>query len=319
MTQNDSFKPEKVMMSGASGMLGSALRETLRGSGAEVIQLVRREPAHSGEMHWKGKGQLDDEKFRKGLRAAIHLSGANLSAHRWTDAYRREIRESRVETTRTLAEGLARMRQPPAVLLAASAVGIYGDRGDEMLTETSEPGKGFLAEVCREWEAAAQAAVEVGIRVVHLRFGVVLGAGAGALAKMLPIFRLGLGGRLGSGQQWMSWIGIEDAVAAVRFLIDADGIMGAVNVTAPHPVTNREFTRALAKALRRPAMLPAPAFALRLAMGPMADEALLASTRAVPTRLMEAGFRFAQPTVEEALLSQVSKGRRPGAPVDLAK
>ena len=156
MTQNDSFKPEKVMMSGASGMLGSALRETLRGSGAEVIQLVRREPAHSGEMHWKGKGQLDDEKFRKGLTAAIHLSGANLSAHRWTDAYRREIAASRVEIDAdVLAEGLARMRQPPAVLLAASAVGIYGDRGDEMLTETSEPGNGFLAEVCREWEAAA--------------------------------------------------------------------------------------------------------------------------------------------------------------------
>jgi uncharacterized protein (TIGR01777 family) len=300
-------------------MLGSALRESLRGSGAEVIQLVRRQPAHSSEMRWDGKGVQNDEKFREGLTAAIHLSGANVSAHRWTRGYRREIRESRVDSTRILAEALARMRRAPPVLMAASAVGIYGDRGDEVLTEASDPGDGFLADVCREWEAAAQPAVEAGIRVVHLRFGVVLNAGGGALGKMMPIFRLGLGGRLGSGQQWMSWIGIDDAVAAVRFLMSADGIVGAVNVTAPHPVTNAEFARAMGKALRRPAVLPAPAFALRLAMGPMADEALLASTRAVPVRLIQAGFRFAQPTVEEALVSQVSKGRRPGAPVDARK
>lgn len=294
-------------------MLGSALRESLRGSGAEVIQLVRREPAHSGEMRWDAeKGTVHDEKFSQGLTVAIHLSGANLSAHRWTESYRREIRESRVGSTGALASGLARMRRPPAVLLAASAVGIYGDRGDEVLTEASEPGDGFLAEVCREWEAATLPAIEAGIRVVHLRFGVVLGAGAGALGKMLPVFRLGLGGRLGSGRQWMSWIGIQDAVSAVRFLMSADGVAGAVNVTASNPVTNAEFTHGLGNALRRPAVLPAPAFALRLAIGPMADEALLASTRAVPQRLMEAGFRFAQPTVEEALAAAVREWRRLG-------
>jgi len=287
-------------------MLGSALGETLR-AGAEVLQLVRRKPAQTGEMRWDGNRFEDDEKFRKRLAAAVHLSGANLAAHRWTAAYRREIRSSRVVSTRALATALAGLEQPPAVLLVASAVGIYGDRGDEVLTEASASGSGFLAELCGEWEAAAQPAVDAGIRVVHLRFGVVLGAGAGALGKMQGLFRLGLGGRLGSGRQWMSWIAIEDAVAAMRFAMESPEISGAVNVTSPHPVTNAEFTRELGRALHRPAVLPAPAFALRLAVGPMADEALLVSIRAVPERLMAAGFRFAQPTVGETLAAALRK------------
>jgi hypothetical protein len=288
-------------------MLGSALGETLREDGAKVIQLVRREPNHSCEMRWEGKGNINDEKFREGLTAAIHLSGANVAAHRWTPAYRREIRASRVESTEALARALARMQRPPAVLLSASAVGIYGDRGDVELTEASPAGAGFLAEVCREWEAATQPAAEAGIRVVHLRFGVALSAGAGALGKMTPLFRLGLGGRLGNGRQWMSWIAIEDLAGAVRFLLRSPGINGAVNITSPNPVTNAEFTRALGRVLRRPAVLPAPAFALRLAMGPVADGALLASQRAVPQRLLEAGFRFAQPTLEGALAAALRK------------
>ena len=283
-------------------MLGSALLGKLRAEGAEVIQLVRRQPSHCGEMQWRAGESIEfDENLQEGIKAAVHLSGANLATHRWTEAYRREIRASRVETTRGLATALARLRKPPEVMLVASAVGIYGDRGDEVLTEISAPGVGFLAEVCREWEGAPQPALEAGIRVVHMRFGVVLGAGAGALGKMLPIFRLGLGGRLGSGRQWMSWVGIEDLVAAVRFLMQSTEISGAVKVTAPNPVTNAEFTQALGRALRRPAVLPAPAFALRMAMGMMADEALLASARVVPRRLMDAGFQFAQPAIEQVL------------------
>jgi uncharacterized protein (TIGR01777 family) len=285
-------------------MLGSALRKALLAEGAEIVQLVRREPTHSGEMHWnpaKSAGGGEKAQLPGGLSAAIHLSGANVAAKRWTAAYRREIAASRVGSTRALATVLAGLRQPPEVLLVASATGIYGDRGDEVLTEVSGPGSGFLADLCCAWEEAARPAVEAGLSVVHMRFGVVLSGEAGALGKMAPLFRMGLGGRLGSGQQWMSWIGIEDAVAAMRFLLRAPEMVGAVNLTAPNPVTNAEFTRAMGRALHRPAVLPAPAFALRLALGQMADEALLASARVVPRRLMQAGFRFAQPTIDSVL------------------
>lgn len=208
---------------------------------------------------------------------------------------------SRVESTRSLANSLANLCQPPQALLVASATGIYGDRGDEVLDECSGPGKGFLADLCREWEGAAQAAVKAGIRVVHLRLGVVVGPGAGALGKMLPIFRLGLGGRLGSGRQWMSWISLTDAVAAILFALETPSLRGPVNLSSPQPVTNAEFTRALGMAVHRPAFLPAPALALRLALGQMADEALLASARAVPTRLTDSGFRFMHPAINGAL------------------
>jgi len=237
----------------------------------------------------------------EGCAAAVHLSGASVAGQRWTAAYRREMMASRVDSTRALATLLAGLRTPPRALLVASAVGYYGDRGDQLLDETSLPGEGFLADLCRQWEAAAQPAVEAGIRVVHLRFGVVLGPGPGALARMLPIFRLGLGGRLGSGRQWMSWISVEDAMRALLFALETPSLAGPVNLTAPSPVTNAEFTRLLARQLRRPSFLPVPAFALRLALGQMADEALLASTRAVPSRLLVAGFRFAHPTVDKAL------------------
>jgi hypothetical protein len=199
------------------------------------------------------------------------------------------------------------------VLLAASASGVYGSRRDEILDERSGPGKGFLAELCKDWEAAAQPAADSGIRVAHLRFGVVLGRGDGALGKLLPLFRLGLGGRIGSGSQWMSWVGLADAVAASLFVMDTAAISGPVNVTAPEPVTNADFTRAIAKAVHRPAILPVPAFALRLALGEMADETVLASARAVPAKLIEAGFRFVYPTIEAALAAALrpsSQGAR---------
>ena len=295
--------PGTILLSGGSGMVGSSVQKALLARGARVLQLVRREPDSAGQLQWKPDAGMPfrDTEPLEGLSAAVHLSGANVAAHRWTPAYKREIWQSRVQSTRALAEALAGLRRRPAVLIVASATGIYGDRGDEILEEGSGAGKGFLADVCSEWELAARPALEAGIRVVHTRFGVILGQGEGALAKMLPLFRLGLGGRLGSGRQWMSWVSLEDVIAAILFALDTAAIAGPVNVTAAEPVTNAEFTRALAKAVHRPAILPAPAFALRLALGEMADEALLASARAVPAKLTEAGFRFACPTIEEAL------------------
>jgi hypothetical protein len=237
----------------------------------------------------------------------IHLSGANLASHRWTPAYKREILESRVQTTQALARLLAGLRRPPRIFLCASAVGIYGNRDAEVLTEKSAPGTGYLAETCVAWEASAQPALDAGIRTVHLRFGVVLTPDDGALAKMLPLFRLGLGGKLGSGEQWMSWISLPDVISAVFHIIDAPQLSGPVNMVAPIPVTNAEFTRTLGLALHRPAIVPAPAFALRLAFGEMADEALLASTRAIPAQLAQSGFRFQHAQLALALESLLSK------------
>jgi uncharacterized protein (TIGR01777 family) len=304
---NMNTAPGKVLLSGASGMLGAALRTALQPRNApvsqQVLQLVRRPPVSSDELQWNPASDkpIAATEPLEGLNAAIHLSGANVAARRWTPAYRREVAASRVDSTHALATMLAGLHRPPQALLVASATGIYGDRGDELLDESSPPGSGFLADVCRAWEAAAQPALEAGIRVVHLRFGVVIGPGAGALAKMLPAFRMGLGGRLGSGRQWMSWIGLADLVAAVLFAQARATLAGPLNLVSPNPVTNAQFTRALAHRLHRPAIMPVPAFALRLAMGQMADEALLASARVVPGKLLEAGFRFTQPTVEEAL------------------
>lgn len=293
----------RILLSGASGMVGSALRAELDSRQVSVTQLVRRVPQTAGELQWNPAAAITiaDTGPIEGLDAAIHLSGANLSARRWTPAYRREMTASRVDSTRALATLLAGLRSPPRAILVASAIGIYGDRGDEVLDESSAPGAGLLADLCRAWEAASAPAVAAGIRVVHLRVGVVLAPGAGALAMMLPIFRLGIGGRLGSGKQWMSWVSLTDLVAAVRFLLESPSLHGAVNVSSPEPVTNAMFTGSLARQLHRPALLAVPAFALRLALGPMADEALLSSARVLPRKLVDAGFRFAQPSIDKAL------------------
>jgi uncharacterized protein len=293
----------RILTSGASGLLGTAIRRALVARQAEIQQLVRRPPANGSEIQWDPTfaSPLADNAPLEALQAAIHLSGANVAAHRWTSAYKRTIISSRVDSTRALATVLAGLSEPPQTLLVASATGIYGDRRDEILDERASPGKGFLADVCRQWEAAAQPAVDRGIRVVHLRFGVVLARKEGALAKLLPLFRLGLGGRLGSGQQWMSWISLADAVAAILFVLDTPELAGPVNLTAPEPVTNADFAHAMARAMHRPAILPAPAFALRLALGEMADETLLSSARAIPAQLTAAGFKFAYPTIDEAL------------------
>ena len=298
----------RVILSGASGMLGAALRNGLAGRHASTLQLVRGPASAEGQLRWDPARPMPASQSGRleGFSAAIHLGGANLAERRWTAAYRREIWASRVDSTRNLAATLAGLRKPPQSLLVASAIGFYGDRGDEALNETSTAGSGFLADLCREWEAAAEPAVKAGIRVVHLRSGVVLGRGHGALDRMLPAFRIGLGGKLGNGQQWMSWISLADEIAAILFAFETMSISGPVNLTSPNPITNAEFTRALGRQLNRPAVLAIPSFALKLALGPMADEALLASTRALPAKLQEAGFEFTHPTIEGALAAALS-------------
>ena len=303
-------KASKILIGGASGVVGTALVRDFHANQIAAVRLVRKpSPENEQEICWSplSSRTIDDPSRLEGFDAVIHLSGANIAAHRWTPAYRGEIAESRVQTTEVLAKLLAVLKNPPHVLLCASATGIYGNRGDEILTESSPPGSGFLAETCIAWEAAAQPAKAAGIRVVHLRFGVALAPEVGALARMLPLFRLGLGGNLGSGRQWMSWISMPDMVKAVSYALDNPGITGPVNIVAPAPVTNAEFTSTLGRALHRPTIVPAPAFALRAALGVMADEVLLASARVVPEQLTEAGFQFQHPRLDSALKTLLGK------------
>ncbi|MGC2160685.1 MAG: TIGR01777 family oxidoreductase [Silvibacterium sp.] len=294
-----------ILISGQSGLIGTSLIRSFSSDRIQPIRLVRRTAETPDEVCWNPDAvePVKDLSRLEDAQAAIHLSGSGLSARRWTEAYKREIAESRVRTTQALVKMLKGLKNPPQSLLCASATGIYGDRGDEILTERSAIGRGFLADTCRAWEAEADRAAEAGIRVVHLRFGVVLASEGGALQQMLPLFRLGLGGRLGSGRQWMSWIALSDLVRAVSHILQADSLAGAVHLVAPIPVTNAGFTRALGAAVHRPAILPAPAFALRAAFGEMADAALLASTRAVPERLAGSGFHFNFPEITGALQS----------------
>lgn len=289
-------------------MLGTAVQRALASRGYPLLQLVRQKPTRQGQIQWDPTTDpaISDTQPFEGARAAIHLSGANVGAHRWTESYKREMAASRVDSTRRLATVLAGLRNPPTTFLVASAIGIYGDRGDEVLDESSSAGDGFLAELCHRWEAAADPARKAGIRVVHMRFAVVLGP-EGALEQMLPPFKLGLGARIGSGRQWMSWIGLEDAVAAVLFALERPEISGPVNVASPNPVTNADFTHALGRQLGRPAFLSAPSFAMRLLFGQMADEALLASIRVQPRKMIETGFQFSQPGLDQALASALSK------------
>jgi uncharacterized protein (TIGR01777 family) len=237
----------------------------------------------------------------EGIDAAIHLAGENIAARRWVAAQKKRIRDSRVQGTRLISVGLAEMKRPPRVLVSASAIGWYGDRGAELLDETSDAGEGFLAGVTRDWEAATRPASDAGIRVVLLRFGLILSRQGGALTKMLTPFKLGGGGRIGDGQQYWSWVSIDDAVGAVRHALITESLSGPVNVVAPEAVTNQEFTRTLGRVLRRPTLMPIPAFAARLALGEMADELLLASARVQPVRLMESGYEFQHGSLEAAL------------------
>lgn len=291
----------RVVIAGASGFLGAALAPALQAQGFQVVRLVRRAPRGPDEVAWDpARGELNPAAL-DGAVAIVNLSGENVGAGRWTEKRRERILRSRVEATRTLVVALNGVARKPGVFLSASAVGYYGDRGDEVLSEMSPIGQGFLPEVCLAWETHAEGAARGGVRTVLLRFGVVLSREGGALARMLPFFRLGLGGRVGTGRQWMSWVGAEDAVGAVLHALRDARCRGPLNVVAPDVVTNAEFARALGRALHRPALLPAPAWALRLAFGRMADEALLASTRAVPERLNTLGYSFRAPQLAAAL------------------
>jgi uncharacterized protein (TIGR01777 family) len=274
----------KVAVTGSTGFVGSALVRALRSAGDEVIAVPR------------GTAEIDDAE------AIVNLAGAPIAV-RWTEHRKREILTSRVEGTRRIVDAIARRSDPPRVLVSASAIGFYGDRGDERLSEESSAGTDFLAGVVRDWEAAAAAAR---VRSVQLRFGIVLGAHGGALAKMLPPFRMGVGGRLGAGKQWMSWISLHDLVHVIRFAIDESSLSGPVNAVAPNPVTNAEFTTALGHVLHRPAVLPVPAVALRAVFGEMAALTMLASQRVEPARLEGDGFRFAHPNLEGALVHELS-------------
>lgn len=290
-----------VVISAASGLAGTAICAELARRGVPIRRLVRRAAdATRGEAAWDpARGTLDPAALA-GAQAVIHLSGEPIAAGRWTTEQKRRIRDSRVASTRLLAERLAGLPSAPPTLVCASAIGFYGARDDETLDEGSAPGTGFLADVCRDWEGAADPARDAGIRVVHLRIGMVLAREGGALVKMLTPFRLGLGGPLGNGRAWMSWIHLDDLVRAACFAIEDGTLSGPVNAVAPAPVTNADFTRALARALHRPALLPAPAFAIRALLGEMGQELLLASTRVLPRRLEAAGFRFAYPSIDKA-------------------
>ena len=290
----------KVLISGATGLIGSALIPVLASGGHEITRLTRS-PASGGDVGWNPEaGEIDASRL-EGHDAVVHLAGENIGVGRWTEEKKRRIMESRSRGTRLLAETVASLPEPPDVMVSASAVGYYGDRGNELLSEESGPGSDFLAEVCKAWEAAADPAREAGVRVVHPRNGVVLSTGGGALARLLPIFKLGGGGRVGSGRQWWSWIAVDDVVGAVVHALTRDSVEGPVNLGSPNPVTNAEFTRVLGKILNRPTIFPLPAPAARLMLGEVADALLLASQRVEPAKLEESGYEFRFPQLEGAL------------------
>jgi len=292
------------VITGSTGLVGSALVPFLETRGHGVTRLLRPSTgvqAKENDVQWDPAATRVDSTALEGRDVVVHLAGDNIASGRWTAAKKARIRDSRVQGTRVLCEAIAKLSQPPKAVLCASAVGFYGDRGEEVLDESSTPGKDFLADVCREWEAAAQPAADGGCRVVHLRIGVVLSPAGGALAKMLLPFKLGAGGKIGSGKQYMSWISIDDLVEVIHHAMVTEDLRGPVNAVSPTPVTNLEFTKSLGKVLSRPTLFPMPAFLARLAFGEMADAALLASTRVEPARLKETGYMFRHPGLAGAL------------------
>ncbi|HEY7679638.1 MAG TPA: TIGR01777 family oxidoreductase [Terriglobia bacterium] len=291
----------EIVVSGSTGLIGAALVPALTAAGHRVVRLVRKSPRPgTSDVFWDpAKAYVDTAKLED-KDAVVHLAGESI-AERWTPQKKIRIHESRGRGTHLLCEALRQLQHPPKVLVNGSAIGYYGDRGDELLREESAPGSGFLADVCREWEASTEPASRRGIRVVHLRTGIVLSTKGGALAKMLLPFRLGAGGKIGSGKQYMSWIAIDDHTAAIQHLIENGAMQGPVNAVAPNPVTNLEFTKTLGRVLSRPTFAPLPAFVVRLAFGQMGEELLLASQRVEPARLRSSGFSFRFPDLETAL------------------
>lgn len=295
----------RIAVTGASGFLGSALVPALRAEGHEVLRLVRRPARTADELQWDPAAGILDPGALTGVDVGLNLAGAGVGDKRWREGYKRVLRTSRVQSTFALSTALANLPTPPRVLLSASAIGYYGDTGATAVDETAPSGDTFLAGVCRDWEAATRPAEDAGVRVVHLRTGLVLDRRGGAAARMLPLVRLGLAGPLGSGRQFWSWITLADEIGAIRFLLDAEDVRGPVNLTAPEPRTNREVTTALARALRRPALLPVPPLALRVVLGEFAGEVLL-SQRVLPRRLLDAGYPFTLPDLDSAARAVVA-------------
>nr|WSX52194.1 TIGR01777 family oxidoreductase [Streptomyces sp. NBC_00974] len=290
----------RIALTGATGLIGSALGRDLRADGHEVVRFVRREPAAPDEARWDPARGYVDPAGLAGCGAVVHLAGAGVGDHRWTDAYKREIRDSRVKGTAAMARAVAAMAEPPEAFVCGSAIGYYGDTGDRAVDESAPAGSGFLPEVCVEWEAAAAPARDAGVRTVFARTGLVVAAEGGAWGKLFPIFKAGIGGRLGNGRQYWSHISMHDEIAALRWLVDHPAMSGPVNLTAPEPLTNREVTAAMGRVLHRPALFAVPAPAMRAVLGEFAQD-VLGSQRVLPARLLESGFVFRYPGIDESI------------------
>jgi uncharacterized protein (TIGR01777 family) len=295
-----------ILITGSTGLVGSNLGRSLSQKGHATTHLVRKKPVSENQVYWDPALSVLDSGRLEGLDAVVHLAGESITGGRWTADKKRRILESRVRGTRLLSEGLAGLRAKPGVLVSASAIGFYGDRGEERLDESCGSGNGFLAEVCRQWEKETEPAAAAGIRVVNLRIGIVLSGAGGALRKMLPLFRMGLGGKIGHGRQYMSWIALPDLVGAIQFAVEHESLRGPVNAVSPEPVQNSVFVKQLGRALSRPTIFFLPRFAARAVLGEMAEALLLASARVVPARLESAGFRFQSESLEKAIVQALS-------------
>ncbi|HTH50878.1 MAG TPA: TIGR01777 family oxidoreductase [Pyrinomonadaceae bacterium] len=291
----------KILITGASGLIGTALQKRFAEKGWETVLATRHEPEKANEIQWSIEDGFADLSQLEGIDAVVHLAGESVNGLRWTDEKKKAIKESRVRGTHGLVAALSKLKERPKVLVSASAIGFYGERGDEEVTESSASGTGFLADVSREWESEARRAEDAGIRTVLLRTGIVLSKDGGALGTMLTPFKLGVGGVVGSGKQWMSWISLDDHVRVIEYVIEHDNIRGAVNSVSPHPITNEEFTKTMGDVLYRPTFLPLPEFVVSMALGEMGDELLLTSTKVKPKRLEDAGFEFKFPDLKPAL------------------
>lgn len=295
----------KVLITGASGLIGTALQRSFKEKGYELLLAGRGEPKKPDELQWDIENGFAEPERLEGVDAVVHLAGESISALRWTDDKKKAIRDSRVKGTHSVVEAISNLKQKPRVFISASAVGYYGDRGDEQLTETSRPGDTFLADVAKEWETESRRAEDSGVRTVLLRNGIVLSKDGGALATMLTPFKFGVGGVIGSGEQWMSWISLDDLVGVVNYAIENEHLRGAVNAVSPNPITNQEFTTTMGEVLYRPTFIPLPEFAVNFVLGEMGDALLLDSTRVIPKRLEEAGFEFKYPNLKQALENAV--------------
>lgn len=291
----------KILITGGSGLIGKALQASFREKGHEMLLASRGEPKHENEVQWSVEDGFADATRLEGIDAVVHLAGESVSGLRWTDDKKKAIRDSRVLGTRNVVDAISKLKDKPKVFVASSAIGFYGERGDEEVTESSAAGEGFLAEVSKSWESESRRAEDAGIRTVLLRTGIVLSKEGGALGTMLTPFKFGVGGVVGSGKQWMSWISLDDHIAILNYVIENENIRGAVNAVSPHPVTNEEFTKTMGEVLYRPTFIPLPEFAVSMVFGEMGDALLLASTKVMPKRLQDAGFEFTYTELKAAI------------------